>query len=81
MCFAGFNSVPNLIVILFNLLYPVFIVGFNRKSCVWERVCVWRLKQLKTEEFLWISHEMMHVPCTWLEYEELAQMETVVFHK
>ena len=23
----------------------------------------------------------MHVPCTWLECEELVQMETVVFHK
>ena len=37
MCFIGFYSVPNLIVILFNLLYPVFIVGFNCKSCVIER--------------------------------------------
>ena len=32
----------NLIVILFNLLYSVFIVGFNCKGCVIERerVCV-----------------------------------------
>ena len=30
----------NLIVILFNLLYPVFIVGFNCKGCVIERECV-----------------------------------------
>ena len=28
---------PNLIVILFNLLYTVFIVGFNCKGCVIER--------------------------------------------
>ena len=28
---------PNLIVILFNLLYPVFIVGFDCKGCVIER--------------------------------------------
>ena len=28
---------PNLIVILFNLLCPVFIVGFNCKGCVIER--------------------------------------------
>ena len=28
---------PNLIVILFNLLYPVFIVGFDCKGCVLER--------------------------------------------
>ena len=31
---------PNLIVILFNLLYAVFIVGFNYKGCVIERECV-----------------------------------------
>ena len=40
MCFVGFNSVSNLIVILFNLLYPIFIVGFNCKGCVRERECV-----------------------------------------
>ena len=34
MYFVDFNSVTNLIVILFNLLYPVFIVGFNYKGCV-----------------------------------------------
>ena len=27
----------NLIIILFHLLYPVFIVGFNCKGCVIER--------------------------------------------
>ena len=37
MCFVGFNFMPNLIVILFNLLYPVFIVGFYCKGCVIER--------------------------------------------
>ena len=37
MCFVSFNFVPNLIVILFNLLYPVFVVGFNCKGCVIER--------------------------------------------
>ena len=31
---------PNLIVISFNLLYPVFIVGFNCKGCVIERESV-----------------------------------------
>ena len=40
MCFVGFNFVRNLIVILFNLLYPIFIVGFNCKGCVIERECV-----------------------------------------
>ena len=40
MCFVGFNSVPNLIIILFNLLYLVFIVGFNCKGCVIKRESV-----------------------------------------
>ena len=31
---------PNLIVIMFSLLYHVFIVGFNCKGCVIERECV-----------------------------------------
>ena len=35
--FVGFSSVTNLIIILFNLLYPVFIVGLYRKGCVIER--------------------------------------------
>ena len=38
---------PNLIVILFNLLYPVFIVEFNCKGCVRGRERVWRLKQIE----------------------------------
>ena len=37
MYFVGFNSMTNLIVILFNLLYPVFIVGLYCKGCVIER--------------------------------------------
>ena len=37
--FFGFYSVPNLIVSLFNFLYPVFIVGFDCKGCVIEREC------------------------------------------
>ena len=37
MYFVGFNFVPNLIVILFNLLYPIFIVGLYCKNCVIER--------------------------------------------
>ena len=43
MYFVGFYSVPNLIVIIFNLLYPVFIVGFDCKGCVLER------KNVKTQ--------------------------------
>ena len=37
MYFVGFYFVSNLIVIIFNLLYPVFIVGFDCKGCVIER--------------------------------------------
>ena len=37
MLFVGFYSVPNLIVILFNLLYPVFVVWFVCKGCMLER--------------------------------------------
>ena len=40
MYFVGFYSVPNLIVIIFNLLYPVFIVGFDCKGCVLEKESV-----------------------------------------
>ena len=32
--YIGFNSVSNLIVIMFSLLYPVFYVGFHYKGCV-----------------------------------------------
>ena len=34
MYFVGFYSVPNLIVILFNLMYLVFVVGIYCKGCV-----------------------------------------------
>ena len=37
MLFVGFYSVSNLIVIIFNLLYPRFIVGFDCKGCVIEK--------------------------------------------
>ena len=40
MYFVGFYSMPNLIIIIFNLLYPVFIVGFDYKGCVLERESV-----------------------------------------
>ena len=40
MYFVGFNSMTNLIVILFNLLYSVFIAGLYCKGCVIERVYV-----------------------------------------
>jgi len=31
---------PNLIVILFNLMYPVFVMGCDCKGCVLERESV-----------------------------------------
>ena len=40
MYFVGFYSVPNLIIILFNLVYPVFIMGCDCKGCVLERESV-----------------------------------------
>ena len=40
MYFVGFYSVPNLIVSLFNLVYPVFIVGCDCKGCVLEKESV-----------------------------------------
>ena len=40
MYFVGFYSVPNFIVILFNPVYPIFIVGFDCRGCVIERECV-----------------------------------------
>ena len=58
MCFVGFNFMPNLIVILFNLLYPIFIVGFNCKGCVKERECVCEdSSKLKTEEFSRVARD------------------------
>ena len=56
MCFVGFYSMPNFIVILFNLLYPIFIVGFNCKGCVREKECEDSIK-LKTEEFSLVARE------------------------
>ena len=40
MYFVGFYSLPNLIVIIFNPVYPVFIMGFDYKGCVLERESV-----------------------------------------
>ena len=82
ICFVDFYSVPNLIVIIFNLLYPVCIVGFHCKGCVIERV-VWRLKHLKTKEGF-ASISQFSIPRSiWcalhaLKCEDSGQMETVV---
>ena len=40
MYFVGFYSVPNLIVILFNLMYPVFVMGIYCKGYVIMRKSV-----------------------------------------
>ena len=40
MYYVGFYSVPNLIVILFNLMYTVFVVGIYCKGCVIVRESV-----------------------------------------
>ena len=54
---VGFYSVPNLIVIIFNILYPVFIVGFDCKGCVIERKC--ETQTIEARRFLagssWLS--------------------------
>ena len=57
MCFVGFNFMPNLIVILFNVLYLVFHVGFICKGCVREKESVKTQGKLKTEVFLWVARE------------------------
>ena len=40
MNFVGFYFVPNLIVILFNLMYPIFVMGIYCKGCVIVRESV-----------------------------------------
>ena len=57
MYFVGFYSVPNLIVSLFNLLYPVFIVGFDFKGCVIERECV-KTQAIEARRFLMGSSQL-----------------------
>ena len=51
MYFVGFYSVPNLIVIIFNLLYLVFIVGFDCIGCVLERESV-KTQAIEARRFL-----------------------------
>ena len=48
---VGFYSMPNLIVIIFNLLYPVFIVGFDCKGCVIERKSV-KTQAIEARKFI-----------------------------
>ena len=51
MYYVGFYSVPNLIVIIFNLVYPIFIVGFDCKGCVIEREGV-KTQAIEARRFL-----------------------------
>ena len=55
--FVDFNSVPNLIVILFNLIYLVFHVGFICKGCVREKESVKTQGILKIEVFSRVARE------------------------
>ena len=73
----------NFIVILFNLLYPVFYVVFLCKGYMWERV--WRLKaKWRAKKFSQVvrkkpSSEVKYVLNTWLECKESWQMVTASF--
>ena len=73
---------PNLIVILFNLLYPVFVVGIYCKGCVIVRKSV---KTQAIEELsVFAGSSRLSIPrsnsCAlhMLECGESGQMETAV---
>ena len=68
MYFVGFYSVPNLIIILFNLNYPVFVVGIYCKGCVIVRESV-KTQAIEAKRVFAVisrlaSRERKHVPCT-----------------
>ena len=59
---------PNLIVIMFNLMYPVFYVGFLVRV-VCERESVKTQGKVKSKKFSRVSrekltHKVKHMPCT-----------------
>ena len=59
---------PNLIVILFNLMYPAFYVEFLVRV-VCERVCVKTQGKVKSKKFSWVAREKLcckvkHMPST-----------------
>ena len=70
---------PNLIVIMFNLKYIVFSVGFLCKSYVWERL--WRAKKFLRVASEKPSCKVKHELSTWLEYKKSWKMVTTGFHK
>ena len=61
MYFVRFYSVPNLIVILFNLMYPVFVVKIYCKGCMIVR------KSVKTQAIearrIFASISRISIPC------------------
>ena len=80
LCFIGLHSVPNLIVMLFNLLYPVSIVGFHFKGCVFGRES---MKTQPTEDWrLCISTNILWRGCTYnkvLEYNLLIRLRVQLY--
>ena len=60
--FVGFNSVPNFIVILFNLMYPIFHAGFICKDCVWERESVCEESRLLKTKGVSVSSSWVSFP-------------------
>ena len=50
----------NLIVIIFNLLYPVYIVGFNSNGCVLERESV-KTQAIETRRVL-AGNSQLNIP-------------------
>ena len=53
---------PNLIVILFNLLYPIFIVRFNCKGCVIERERVCVKTQAIEDRRIFVGSSQLSIP-------------------
>ena len=57
---VGFYSMLNLIVIIFNVLYPVFIVGFDCKGCAIERERV-KTQAIEVRRFL-VGSSRLSIP-------------------
>ena len=68
MVFVSFYSVSNLIIILFNLMYPEFVVGIYCKGCVIVR------KSVKTQA---IEDWRVFVGISWLS---IPQKEACALH-
>ena len=57
---VGFYFVSNLIVIVFNLLYPIFIMGFDCENCVIERESV-KTQAIEDRRFL-VGSSQLSIP-------------------